>query len=158
MAVVYQQIGREVSRSSISEAARAISGVRKDEQRRIGRGEGGEDVSERQREHEESIGELKRHAFRRGGGDAMKRFMYLEIVRGGKKRDGGVEGWVGEQRSGDLRVDEPFRCGFRFRVRVCEVGGDGESGARSGCFHGGFFFPLFHFLLFSLYSILVQSD
>lgn len=71
MAVMYQQISRERSRGSISKTARAISGVRKDEERGVGRGERGEDVSERQREHEEAIGELKCNTLGGGGRDAM---------------------------------------------------------------------------------------
>lgn len=79
--------------------------------------------------------------------------MYLEIVRGGKERDGGVEGWVGEERRRDLRVDETLRCRFRFRfrfrVRVCEIAGDGESRAGSG--GGGLFFLLFRHSLLHLF-------
>lgn len=88
MAVMDEKVSAESGRGEVVDAARAVSDVTEDEDV-VSAGESAEDVGEREREHEEALGELEGDTLGRGGEreDAVDAFVDLEVVVGWEERD-----------------------------------------------------------------------
>lgn len=89
MTVVNKEISAERNGGEVVDAASAVGDVAEDEAVRNA-GEGGEDVGESKRVHEETFRELKSDALSAGGEDARDAFVNLEDVVGRENGDGGV--------------------------------------------------------------------
>lgn len=88
--IVNQKIGAEGDGGEVIDATRAIGDVTEDETFRD-IGEGGEDVGENKRVHEETLRELEGDAVGASGEDAPERFVDLEVVVGRENGDSGIE-------------------------------------------------------------------
>lgn len=79
MAVMDEEIGVKGGGGKIIDAAGAVGDVSEDEAAVHG-GEGGEDVGDDERVHEEAFGELESNALGVGGADAPDGFVNFEAV------------------------------------------------------------------------------
>lgn len=90
VAVVDEEVGAEGGGSEVVDAAGTVGDVTEDVAVGDG-GEGGEDIGEGKRVHEEALGELEGNALGSGGEDAPDGLVYLEVVIGRENGYGGVE-------------------------------------------------------------------
>lgn len=88
--VVNEEIGAESNGGEVVDATGTVGDVTEDKAVRDA-SEGGEDVGEDERVHEQALGELEGHALRPGGQDAPDAFVNLEVVVGREDGYGGVE-------------------------------------------------------------------
>lgn len=89
MSVMNQQVRVKRTRREVVHAARAVGDVTEDETVG-GVSEGGDDVGDDERVHEEAFGELEGDALGARGGDAPDGFVDFEGVVWGEEGDGGV--------------------------------------------------------------------
>lgn len=95
VAVVDEEVRTEGGGGEVVDAAGAVGDVAEDVAMGDG-GEGGEDVGEGKRVHEETLWKLEGDALGARGEHAPNGLVNLEVVVGGKDGDGGVEKWVVE--------------------------------------------------------------
>lgn len=115
VAEVHEEVDVERARGEVVDAAGAVGDVAEDEAVGDG-GEGGEDVGDDERVHEEALRELESDAGGVRGARAPDDFVDLEIVVGWEEGDGGVERGVVEEGVGDLVLHEAL--GSRFWRRL----------------------------------------
>lgn len=108
MAVMDEEIGVEGGGGEVIDATGAISDIAKNEAVG-GLGESGEDIGDDEGVHEKAFGELKGNAGGAGGEDSPYALVNLEVVVGGKKGDGGVQGRIVEDGIGDLVLHKSLR-------------------------------------------------
>lgn len=112
VAVVDEDVGGERPGGAVGEAAGPVGGVGEDEDvvGGVGLEVGREEVREREREEEQALGELERHAAGARGPYAVRRLGELEVVVGREEgRGGGGQGRVGEDGRRDRGVHEALR-------------------------------------------------
>lgn len=135
VAEVDEQVHVERASGQVVDAARAVGDVAEDEAVRDG-GEGGEDVGDDERVHQEALRELERDARGVRGAHAPDDLVDLEVVVRRQQGDGGVERRVVEDGVGDLAPHKTLRPRFgrwrRLRLLnqlvVVVVGGGGGGG------------------------------
>lgn len=98
MAVVDEEVGGERPGGAVSEAAGPVGGVGEDEDVVVSAGleVGREEVRQWEREKEQALGELQRHAAGGRGPYAVRRLVELKVVVG--REEGGGGGGQGRVR------------------------------------------------------------